>query len=907
MKRSLFLSAIVAILSPAAYAAEWNEYTTGDQTISEDVTVTGTANVGNITFNGNSTVSGTGTIGGSGNLTVSSGTVVFDGVSRPASEGNITIAAGATLEVTNGAQILNTNHNFWSTVNVSGTLKVEDLNYGGSLGSLRDNTDYTEADGNWGIPEDTLILNGSDSVSPRVEITESGSASIGARLNGYGSYFTFAVAEEMDFEWQASTHGVVYAGNEGAGSVLVLEAGADATFTMGKRIDDGLTISKKGDGTLVLDNTVNLSAGRRISLEEGTTKFGDNFRVESAGDGIFVYEGATLDMEDQALTYDIHLNEGGLLANAADFRGNLIIGAEVIDYAEVENYGGTLVSAADEFAISLSQDTEISGPTDYTPYYGRINTENSLYISGANAEEGEAALSISGFTTVGGAVNAGGDITISEVTDITLSGNNATAAGGDEFQRAGALNSAGCVIIYASGDIEISDNNASKNYDSAGAIYGASTVVLEGASINISDNSVGIGDAGAIKSGDSISLNATDGSITITGNTAEVSGGALYSSWGVDIAAATDITISNNIAITADGGAIYSDDAVTITAGTDGTATISENYAGGYGGAIYSYETVTLSGGEFNIHDNTAEQEGGAIYAASVDISADAGNITFSNNTDGDGANDVTIEKLEDVEDAEYGRGKANLSATNGYSLTMHGGIRGAYEMNISTDADSVVQLGGTNSAYNLYVAADSTLAGIASEEGECSVITFTESATIEEARLKDICLNGDYSGSLSFTDSTIELDNGTLLTSGDENDGGGALTLSFDVPLIDAAAVSGSLTLNLTEDFLAAALALDEENGVNIIIQLTGADVEGELSFTLSQELVGILDASAASYGIYNADGDLLGINDAYISDALYGTTFVINNLSAVVPEPGTATLSLLALAALAARRRRK
>ena len=81
MKRTLALSLILAALAMPLKAVEWTSATTGDQTVSEDVTVTGTATVGNITFNGDSTVSGSGSIGGTGNLTVNSGTVVFDGVS----------------------------------------------------------------------------------------------------------------------------------------------------------------------------------------------------------------------------------------------------------------------------------------------------------------------------------------------------------------------------------------------------------------------------------------------------------------------------------------------------------------------------------------------------------------------------------------------------------------------------------------------------------------------------------------------------------------------------------------------------------------------------------------------------------------------------------------------------------
>ena len=83
MKRTLFLSLLLGAVTLPLYAVEWNTATSGNQSVAEDVTVNADVNVGDITFNGDSTVSGSGSIGGSGNLTVNSGTVVFDGVSRP--------------------------------------------------------------------------------------------------------------------------------------------------------------------------------------------------------------------------------------------------------------------------------------------------------------------------------------------------------------------------------------------------------------------------------------------------------------------------------------------------------------------------------------------------------------------------------------------------------------------------------------------------------------------------------------------------------------------------------------------------------------------------------------------------------------------------------------------------------
>lgn len=466
MKRTLFLALILSVALLPVHAVEWNSETSGDQTISENVTVTGTATVGNITFNGNSTVSGSGAIGGSGDLTVNSGTVVFDGVSRPAAEGRITVEAGASLEVKGGAKLLKNSHNSASIVTVNGTLKVESLDYGGSLGSLHDNVaveGYTDA----------LILNGGASAAsgPRVEVTESGKASVGARLNGWGTFFTFAVAAGKDFSWNASTNGNVVAYDR-AGSVLVLEAGEDATFTLGKHIGTGLTIEKTGSGTLVLNSTLNIDSGRRINISAGTVRFGESASISSAGDGFFVGEGAVLDLEGKTgqqglgvsvsgsvingennelsitlgstgtfsigadaesgyagslvltegaevdlggyIFYNsIDVSAGGTLLNAENYRGSIMLGVDddgitAIDSETLSQYSSSLASAGSVVA-EITEDF-VSDSPEFDLLKGRLYAADSLSLAG----DGEStSVSISGYQTEYGAVSAqDGDISI---------------------------------------------------------------------------------------------------------------------------------------------------------------------------------------------------------------------------------------------------------------------------------------------------------------------------------------------------------------------------------------------------------------------------------------------------------------------------------------------------------------
>lgn len=959
MKRTLALSLILAALTMPLKAVEWTSATTGDQTVAEDVTVTGTATVGNITFNGDSTVSGSGSIGGTGNLTVNSGTVVFDGVSRPEGAGNITVASGATLEIKNGSKLLKSTHNTSSTVTVNGTLKVEDLSYGGSFGKLHDNVAVSGYN-------DALILNGGSSAAtgPRVEITETGSATMGARLNGYGVYFTFAVSAGKEFSWNTSGNGNVSA-QSGAGSVLVLEAGKDATFTLGKNIGTGLTIDKTGEGTLVLNSTLNIDSGRRINIGSGTVKFGENAAISSAGDGFFVNAGATMDLEGNAgisgkavtvtgsvingqnnemnislgetgtfsisedatsgyngslvltegATIDlggyvfynsIDISAGGELLNSENHRGSIMLGVDEngitsADSDTLVKYGSSLASAG-SIEVSLTKDLAAEAP-GFGLLRGRLYAADTLSIKGT----GKESVSISGYQSEYGALSAqNGDISITGVVDVTLENNGADNAATEDYNRAGALSATGNVTVEAAGKIVVSGNSASVNSVSAGAVYAGMDVSLSGASISITGNSVG-GEAedsfsgGALR-GDSgsIYLTSTEGNIEIRGNTAAESGGALYAGSGVEISAAGDVYISGNMTLTADGGAIYSDGDVSISNEGAGGVSITENTAGGNGGAIFSNGTVYLGGGSYDVADNTAGSYGGAIYAESVEISADAGDITFSGNThDGGTANDV-----------ELAGGTAALSASNGYTLEMQGGVTSAGEIAITTEADSVVRLGGTSSTENLTIE-DGQVHGIYDADGNQAVINVSTSVTLSNACLQDIALVDEWGeAALTSSASTYVYNDavGMLFETLDD----GAVNCTSSAPLLNGfASVDGDLSIGLTADFLNAALAEAGGEAVNISLTLledtTAIAEEGSFTLSLDEALVDRLNkCTLEEYGFYDAEGNWLGYTEVELTEA-GGVVFSIIGLTDLIPEPTTTTLSLLALCTLCARRRRR
>ncbi len=964
MKRTLALSLILAALVMPLKAVEWTSETTGDQTVTENVTVTGTANVGNITFNGSSTVSGTGSIGGNGAISVNSGTVVFDGVSRPMGSGSISIASGATLELKGSGQdkaaLVQSGWTNSVSVALYGTLKIENLKYGeGQLGGMGSNSSNIKMYG--GSTPDA---------APRLEITKSGESTRGVKLMTGGTFYTVAVSAGQTFSWINETGESTGIDpldvSSASGSRLSLEAGEGATFILHKNIGAGITVDKTGSGVLVLNSTVNISGPERcLAVSNGTLRLGENANLQSVGTGFSVQDGAVLDFAgnggnagigvsvsgvaingqnnemnitlgetgtfsisaDATSGYNgslvlaagssvdlggyvfynsIDVSAGGELLNAENHRGSIMLGVDDeglthVDSGMLAKYGSSLASAGN-VEVGLTEDFNSTAP-GFTVLRGRLYAAEGLSITGTGAE----SLSLSGYQTEYGAMSAqNGDISISNVLDVTLSNNAATNETTEDYTRAGALSASGALSVEAAGNIEIDGNSASVNTDSAGAVYAIDDLSLSGASISITGNTTGSGDSenpeyysgGALKStSGSIYLYGTEGNIDIIGNTADESGGALHAANGVEISAAGDINISGNATLTADGGAIYSDGDVTIANEGEGGVRICGNSAGGNGGAIYSNGTVYLSGSSYYIADNTAGSYGGAINADSVEISADAGDITFTNNThDGGTANDV-----------ELASGTATLSASNGYTLEMQGGITGAADINISTDEDSSVVLGGTSSTENLTIEAGS-LQGKTDADGNRAVINVSTSVTLSDAVLQDITFVDEYSeAAWTSTASTYVYNDAVSVLF--ETLAEDAVNCTSTAPLLNGfATVEGDLTICITEDFLTAALAGANGSAVNITLTMLG-EMTAIGSFTLSLDaaLVSLLEgASLEEYGFYDAEGNLLGATEVTLTEA-GGVVFTIAGLTDTVPEPATTALSLLALCGLCARRRRQ
>ena len=264
---------------------EWNEQSgSGDRYVTRDAVVTSTANLGNLIFNDSSTVTRideSSCISGNGHLTINKGTVVFDGVSRTGTSGNITIKAGTTLELKNGAKMYSdTAYNSSSVVSVHGTLKVESLQYGeGNLGKLRENLGALD------------LYNGA-----RVEISGADTtATIGVTMYGDKARYTIELADNSRFDWRANEHNLVTAVGA-ADNILVLETGENATFSLGKSVSGALSLHKTGAGRLEIQGEIDLDSNSEVQVLGGTMHIAETASITSMGKGLTVSDHATLEV-----------------------------------------------------------------------------------------------------------------------------------------------------------------------------------------------------------------------------------------------------------------------------------------------------------------------------------------------------------------------------------------------------------------------------------------------------------------------------------------------------------------------------------------------------------------------------------------------------------------------------------
>ncbi len=840
---------LYTLSSESAPAMQWTSASKGDRFISRDVVISGTATVGNLTFLADSCVSQNaesgGTLGGSGTLTVSAGDVVFDGVSRKESTGNISIAAGSSLELKNGAQILHTTSYLGSTtVKVAGTLKLESLQYAeGNLGCLRDNAGSLE-----------LIGGETKADGARVELTADGSATIGVKLTGKDAYFTMAVADGKKFEWKASATGEIQTTD--SGNTLVLEAGKDAVFTIEKVIPAAISLEKTGSGLLEFKNDLQLDKDAGVTVSEGTLKLAG--KDNSIGTGIVVKKDAVLDLGYTSGSYTIDLTDGGILRNASLFAGTIMLGKAggetALNDGDLVSFGGmSSITSAGSISINMSGAfCAEAGDNVGVQREGRMRAAENITLSTTQS------FLLAGYTSQYGAMSVGnGSITISNVASVAAHNNSASdTVNLSDSCRAGAISAAKDVAISAEGNINFSENSAGSNHQAAaaGAIFAA-----EG----------------------KVELKSETGDISLNKNTTAHNGGAIYS--GADVLLAPgigkNVQICHNKA-DGSGGAIYSQGTVNLSGGS---YEISGNQAGNEGGAIFAAGVhIAADQGDVIFRENTSKGKANdiALDGGAAQLSATNGHVlAMQGGITGAGEMSISTDEWSAVK----------LGGSNS-AVTLH--ITGGRVEGIATDKERAEVLIHTSAVLKNAHLQDISLVGSSTGATYAMVravhsgaaLTSTESSYLfSDASLLSFDTAAD--GTLTATATTPVLSGFSTIE--------GTLKLGISLDFIKAVLTRAEGAVAHVALTLVAGSQVGEDG---FIFELDAA----------SQEW--LAESDAKEYGFYDADGQWLGNTKLVLpAGSAAGVVFGIKGITDTIPEPTTGTLGLLALAGMLLRRRRR
>lgn len=547
--------------------------------------------------------------------------------------------------------------------------------------------------------------------------------------------------------------------------------------------------------------------------------------------------------------------------------------------------------------------TRRTSGADYQ-YYARVSFKNIEYAAvDSNAD--------------GGAIY-GSSITLSNNGSVKFSGNTASSA--DSCCYGGAICGWGDTSIIAlnnNGSVKFIGNMASSapSFSEGGAICGGGTIMLNNnGSVEFIGNTASSAPSasygGAIYGGGTITLN-NNGSVKFIGNTASYSGGAICG-WG-------DITLSNNDCVMFSGntvsgsgdeirgGAIYRGSDSTVMLSNNGKVSFIENTASGYqasGGAIYTSGSLHIRNNDSVEFSGNVEKEGSAYRLRSVyvsggsddvlNISAAAGkSVTFYDTIYvGSG---TTVNLNADYEDAEGNiiEQKGDIIFTGATTVAdlykAKGNVAGtAMEIlnSRTTEVRTMTNLYGgrlrmeDGAIYQGY--------GITVHEGSVATVL-----------VKDATLS--HSGyDLIFNAGT------TLELVGDSQLAGNLMMLTGSILSLDSTMnLNGSLTLG-NEVVLGGAL-LDD------ILSMKAGDtltlVSGLESLHLqTQSLMRSLEYTTLLSGeLVNASDYFENLKEHSDLVFCYDSNTQTLKIIYAIPEPATTTLSLLALAALAARRRRK
>ncbi|MCL2115137.1 MAG: hypothetical protein FWH29_02825 [Methanobrevibacter sp.] len=409
------------------------------------------------------------------------------------------------------------------------------------------------------------------------------------------------------------------------------------------------------------------------------------------------------------------------------------------------------------------------------------------------------------------AVDSGGSIyskanNVSITNNSTLSNNTASNGSG------GAVYHDGAGVLDVVGSV-LNNNTAGV---SGGGIYSESneTSIINS---NLNNNSAGTDYGGAVYQNSATGGTLVVDNSTLSNNTADVSGGSIYSN--ADNVSITDNSIlSNNTASNGSGGAVYHNGTGTLdvvdsilnnnTAGVSGGAIYSESNETSIinsnlnnntastdnGGAIYQNSSTggTLNVSESVLNGNTASVSGGAIYSNAEETTIFGS--TMSNNAANTGTGGAIHQESPnsgflDVSDSDFDN---NFAGIDGGSIRSNAENNYFNHVNV-TNSDAGVNGGGIYHDGNgtLSIVNESNVTGNFANKSGGGVYSDTATLVIvDNSTIKGNFANAGNGGGIHYgnngtlnINNSIISDNTALNTSATQDGrGGGVWTNASDV-----------------------------------------------------------------------------------------------------------------------------
>ncbi len=614
------------------------------------------------------------------------------------------------------------------------------------------------------------------------------------------------------------------------------------------------------------------------------------------------------------------------------------------NYASASNHYSANANGGAIYAhdVTISNNGDISFSGNFASAYdsnnysdsngGAIHTYDNVTISNnGNVTFSENYTSATAFTkSSGGAIWAGIDLAICNNGDISFSENYAFASASDgnfsSYSSGGAIWAGIDLAICNNGDISFSRNYASTQDPTTGttaiggAIHTTYVTITNNGNVSFSENYA----------------SATNSAANTKSN-AYAYGGAICAPACVTISNNSNVSFSGNYASASDtnpaskayGGAIYVGDSSPehisiISIQGNNRVLFEKNYErlnnsyrlrsiyANYD-AYYGYSSnITLSaktGGDIRFHDSIYVS--GDSYFNSDYTDADGntqnagGDIIFSGKYAEQHLNEILADNNADrtATAEEIQNSQTSIIEGNAY---LNGGrlqIKDGATLNVGGDAVSIAAGSNATLAIN-----DAELVAVKAtiEVGESTTLQLSKGATVTA----DI-INIAAGATLSLGDIAITAEASDSMVA--------AYRLScLNVINADLTFAAGSTLatdgtgINMTEGSELTFMATSEGEKINLVFTL-GAEYseDGLMQLFSNVDIVKFLmdgkevDSSTTLMASDFFTGDYINENTTLTYDSSSGNIYIA--LGSNIPEPTTATLSLLALAGLAARRRRR